>query len=53
MVKPPYAQHKAIPASFYRRVMWRTFKNAAVYHVLLGKADTVIDAEDIAPASGN
>ncbi len=42
-----FEQHHAIPASFFRRVMWRAFKMAAVYHVLLGKADDRIDAEDV------
>ena len=36
-----------MPASFFRRIMWRTFKYALVYHVLLGKAEAVIDAEDV------
>ena len=42
-----FEQHRTIPASFFRRVMWRAFKYAAVYHVLLGKADDRIDAEDV------
>jgi len=42
-----FEQHHAIPASFFRRVMWRVFKYAALYHVLLGKADARIDAEDV------
>ncbi|ARJ67595.1 hypothetical protein WV31_19015 [Magnetospirillum sp. ME-1] len=42
-----FGQHHAIPASFFRRVMWRAFKYAAIYHVLLGKADDRIDAEDV------
>ena len=42
-----YQQHRDVPASFFRRVLWRTFKYALVYHVLLGKADAVIDAEDV------
>ncbi|KIL97159.1 hypothetical protein CCC_00220 [Paramagnetospirillum magnetotacticum MS-1] len=42
-----FEQHHAIPASFFRRVMWRVFKYAAIYHVLLGKDDARIDAEDV------
>ncbi len=42
-----FGQHGTIPASFFRRVMWRAFKVAAIYHVLLGKADDRIDAEDV------
>jgi hypothetical protein len=42
-----FQHHHAIPASFFRRVMWRGFKYAAVYHVLLGKADALIDVEDV------
>ena len=36
-----------IPESFFRRIMFRSFKYAALYHVLLGKTSPVIDAEDI------
>jgi Protein of unknown function (DUF3987) len=42
-----YQQHRDVPASFFRRVMWRTFKYALVYHVLLCKAEPMIDAEDV------
>ncbi|MGE5503665.1 MAG: DUF3987 domain-containing protein [Actinomycetota bacterium] len=42
-----YQQNREMPGSFFRRVMWRTFKYALVYHILLGKADPVIDAEDV------
>lgn len=42
-----YQQNREVPASFFRRVMWRTFKYALVYHILLGKADAWIDAEDV------
>ncbi len=36
-----------IPESFFRRIMFRSFKYAALYHVLLGKSSPVIDAADI------
>jgi len=36
-----------IPESFFRRIMFRSFKYAALYHVLLGKTSPVIDAVDI------
>jgi hypothetical protein len=36
-----------IDDSFYRRAMFRAFKYAALYHLILGKASNVIDAEDI------
>lgn len=42
-----FQQQREMPASFFRRVMWRSFKYALVYHVLLGKADPLIDAEDV------
>ncbi|MBI2240428.1 MAG: DUF3987 domain-containing protein [Magnetospirillum gryphiswaldense] len=42
-----YHRHREIPASFFRRVMWRTFKYALVYHVLLGKDSKVLDAQDV------
>jgi len=42
-----FAQNREIPASFFRRIMWRTFKYAVVYHVLLNKVCAVIDPEDI------
>ncbi|WP_156521005.1 hypothetical protein, partial [Magnetospirillum moscoviense] len=45
--KRQYRSHADMPSSFFRRVMWRTFKYALVYHVLLGKADDRLDAEDI------
>lgn len=42
-----FAESRDIPASFFRRVMWRAFKYALVYHFLLGKAAPTIDAEDV------
>ena len=42
-----FQNHKNIPQSFFRRVMWRGLKYAVVYHVLLGKADPIIDPEDV------
>ena len=42
-----FQQHNSIPPSFFRRVLWRCFKYGVVYHVLLGKADADIDAEDM------
>lgn len=40
-------QHHSVPPSFFRRAMWRCFKYACVYHVLLGKAGSSLDAEDV------
>lgn len=42
-----YRGHGDMPASFFRRVMWRTFKYALVYHVLLRKTTDTLDAEDV------
>lgn len=36
-----------VPKSFYRRIMFRGFKYALFYHVLLGKTTSEIDAEDM------
>ena len=36
-----------IPLSYFRRVMFRSFKYAVLYHVVLGKKGNFIDAEDI------
>lgn len=36
-----------LPEAFYRRILFRAFKYATLYHVLLGKASDQIDAEDI------
>ncbi len=33
--------------SFFRRAMFRAFKYAVIYHVILGKQNNIIDAEDI------
>ncbi len=40
-----------VPESFFRRVMFRTVKYALLYHLILGKTSTEIDAEDIGWAS--
>ncbi len=43
-----FARFDHIPPSFFRRVMWRAFKYALVYHLILGKAaEPEIDAEDL------
>jgi hypothetical protein len=42
-----FGHYASMPASFFRRVMWRTFKYALVYHLLLGKHNDTIDAEDV------
>jgi hypothetical protein len=34
-------------SSFFRRVLWRAPRYALLYHVLLGKRDATIDAEDM------
>lgn len=36
-----------IPMSYFRRVMFRSFKYAVLYHVMLGKKCNLIDAADI------
>jgi len=40
-------QHAALPPSFFRRILFRGMKYALLYHVLLGKTSTEIDAADI------
>ena len=42
-----FVQNREMPASFFRRIMWRSFKYAIVYHFLLAKVAHVIDAEDV------
>lgn len=42
-----YRQASDVPTSFFRRVMWRSFKYALVFHFLLRKSSPEIDAEDI------
>lgn len=37
----------ALPESFFRRILFRSFKYAALYHFILGKASDTLDAEDI------
>jgi len=36
-----------LPEAFYRRIMFRAFKYAAIYHVILGKNAPELDAEDM------
>lgn len=36
-----------IPEAFYRRILFRAFKYATLYHVILGKASDTLDAEDM------
>lgn len=36
-----------VPMSFYRRVMFKAYKYALLYHIILGKTNNVIDAEDM------
>lgn len=36
-----------IPEAFYRRIMFRALKYAAIYHVLLGKTSDTLDAADM------
>ena len=45
--KEHYHRHNEVPQSFFRRVMWRVFKYALVYHILLCKTSAEIDAEDV------
>lgn len=40
-----------VPESFFRRVMFRSIKYALLYHLILGKTTTEIDAEDVGWAS--
>ncbi|MDQ3289593.1 MAG: hypothetical protein M3Q42_15365 [Pseudomonadota bacterium] len=40
-------QDAAANPSFFRRAMFRAFKYAVIYHVILGKENNIIDAEDI------
>lgn len=35
------------PLSYFRRVMFKSFRYALLYHIILGKEKDVIDAEDI------
>lgn len=36
-----------IPVSFFRRIMYRAFRYAMLYHIILGKTSVEIDKEDI------
>jgi hypothetical protein len=36
-----------VPESFYRRALFRAFKYATLYHIILGKTSDQIDAEDV------
>ena len=38
---------ESIDESFSRRIMWRSMKYALLYHVILGKTDDVLHAEDL------
>ncbi len=40
-----------IEESFSRRIMWRSMKYAVLYHILLGKTDDVLHAEDMTYAA--
>jgi len=42
-----FRDHQDVPASFFRRILWRGFKYALVYHVLLGKETAEIDEADL------
>ncbi|GBR07121.1 DUF3987 domain-containing protein [Asaia siamensis] len=42
-----FRDHHEVPTSFFRRILWRSFKYALVYHVLLGKETAEIDAADM------
>lgn len=39
--------HDAVPASFFRRIMFRGVRYALLYHVLLGKESDTLDAVDL------
>lgn len=41
------AESLGVDDSFTQRIVWRTWKNALVYHVVLGKTNDVIDSEDL------
>lgn len=36
-----------VPESFYRRIMFKGMKYALIYHIMLGKTNEFIDAEDM------
>ncbi|WP_438381614.1 DUF3987 domain-containing protein [Asaia sp. BMEF1] len=42
-----FRDHATVPSSFFRRILWRSFKYALVYHVLLHKETSEIDAGDL------
>lgn len=42
-----FRDHTTVPVSFFRRIMWRCFKYALIYHVLLGKETPDLDAGDL------
>ncbi|WP_081700014.1 MULTISPECIES: DUF3987 domain-containing protein [unclassified Rhodanobacter] len=50
LFKMGFQQHfsKKIPGSFYRRNLFKAFSYAVIYHVILGKENLEIDAEDMA-----
>ncbi|WP_138514692.1 DUF3987 domain-containing protein [Rhodoferax bucti] len=42
---------ESIDESFSRRIMWRSLKYALIYHVITGKTDNVLHAEDLTYAA--
>ncbi len=42
---------ESIDESFSRRIMWRSLKYALIYHVITGKTDDVLHAEDLTYAA--
>jgi hypothetical protein len=42
-----YPTNEEIPASFFRRIMFRGVRYALLYHILLGKTSNLIDAADM------
>lgn len=42
---------ESIDESFSRRIMWRSLKYALVYHIITGKTDDVLHAEDLTYAA--
>lgn len=42
---------ESIDESFSRRIMWRSMKYALIYHVITGKTDDVLHAEDLTYAA--
>lgn len=42
---------ESIDESFSRRIMWRSLKYALIYHIITGKTDDVLHAEDLTYAA--